>query len=194
MTTTETLITAYAAPAGTGERIWIVGDTLTFKATAETTGGTLTAIECEAAPGGGPPPHLHENEDESFYVLDGQFEILVGDELLRAGPGDYAFVPRGTVHRFANVGDAVGRLLILFTPGGLEQFFRLGRGAGQRRRPRAASGCGRDCPHRVRGRALRTSDRAMPAADPHVRESIRPLAQIAPGAGGDSRGSAWTSR
>ena len=124
MTTTETLITAYAAPAGTGERIWIVGDTLTFKATAETTGGTLTAIECEAAPGGGPPPHLHENEDESFYVLDGQFEILVGDELLRAGPGDYAFVPRGTVHRFANVGDEVGRLLILFTPGGLEQFFR----------------------------------------------------------------------
>ena len=124
MTTTETLITAYASPAGSGERIWIVGDTLTFKATAETTGGTLTAIECEAAPGGGPPPHIHENEDESFYVLDGEFEILLGDELLRAGPGDYAFVPRGTVHRFANVGDDVGRILILFTPGGLEQFFR----------------------------------------------------------------------
>jgi quercetin dioxygenase-like cupin family protein len=124
MTTTETLITAYASPTGTGERIWIVGDTLTFKATAETTGGTLTAIECEAAPGGGPPPHIHENEDESFYVLDGRFEILLGDKLLRAGPGDYAFVPRGTVHRFANVGDDVGRILILFTPGGLEQFFR----------------------------------------------------------------------
>ena len=113
-----------ASPAGTGERIWIVGDTLTFKATADTTGGTLTAIECEAAPGGGPPPHVHVNEDESFYVLDGGFEILLGDELLRAGPGDYAFVPRGTVHRFANVGDDVARILILFTPGGLEQFFR----------------------------------------------------------------------
>jgi quercetin dioxygenase-like cupin family protein len=125
MTTTETLITAYASPTGTGERIWIVGDTLTFKATAETTGGTLTAIECEAAPGGGPPPHIHENEDESFYVLDGRFEILLGDKLLRAGPGDYAFVPRGTVHRFANVGDGVGRILILFTPGGLERFFRM---------------------------------------------------------------------
>jgi hypothetical protein len=46
MTTTESLITAYASRAGTGERVWIVGDTLTFKATAETTGGTLTAIEC----------------------------------------------------------------------------------------------------------------------------------------------------
>jgi quercetin dioxygenase-like cupin family protein len=124
MTTTETLITAYASPSGTGERIWIVGDTLTFKATAETTGGALTAIDCEAAPGGGPPPHIHENEDESFYVLDGTFEILLGDELVLARPGDYAFVPRGTVHRFANVGEDVGRILILFTPGGLEQFFR----------------------------------------------------------------------
>jgi quercetin dioxygenase-like cupin family protein len=124
MTTTETLIPPYASLAGTGERIWIVGDTLTFKATAETTAGTLTAIECEAAPGGGPPPHIHENEDESFYVLDGEFEILLGDELVPAGPGDFAFVPRGTLHRFANVGADVGRILILFTPGGLEQFFR----------------------------------------------------------------------
>src|SRR4051794_23648975 len=115
MTTTETMITAYAASAGTGERIWIVGDTLTFKATAETTGGTLTAIECEAAPGGGPPPHVHEHEDESFYVLDGTFEIVLGDKRVLAGPGDYAFVPRGTPHRFANAGDDVGRLLILFT-------------------------------------------------------------------------------
>jgi quercetin dioxygenase-like cupin family protein len=124
MTTTETLITAFSSPAGAGERIWIVGDTLLFKATADTTGRALTAIECEAAPGGGPPPHIHEDEDESFYVLEGEFEILLGDRLIQAGPGDFAFVPRGTVHRFANVGDTPGRLLILFTPGGLEQFFR----------------------------------------------------------------------
>jgi quercetin dioxygenase-like cupin family protein len=124
MTTTGILPTAHASLSGTGERIWIVGDTVTFKASAETTGGALTLIECEAAPGGGPPPHVHEREDESFYVLDGEFEILLGDELLHAGPGDFAFVPRGTIHRFANVGDAPGRILILFTPGGLEGFFR----------------------------------------------------------------------
>jgi quercetin dioxygenase-like cupin family protein len=124
MTTTDTRNTAFSSPAGAGERIWIVGDTLTFKATANTTGGALTAIECEAAPGGGPPPHIHDNEDEAFYVLEGEFEILLGDELVQAGPGDFAFVPRGTVHRFANIGDAPGRILILFTPGGLEGFFR----------------------------------------------------------------------
>jgi quercetin dioxygenase-like cupin family protein len=114
----------HGEPAGAGERIWIVGDTLTFKATADTTGGALTAIECEAAPRGGPPPHIHDNEDEAFYVLEGEFEILLGDELVHAGPGDFAFVPRGTVHRFANIGDTPGRILILFTPGGLEGFFR----------------------------------------------------------------------
>lgn len=124
MNTTDTLPPAYASPAGAGERIWIVGDTLTFKASAETTRGALTLIECEAAPGGGPPLHVHEHEDEAFYVLDGAFEIQVGDEVVRAGPGDFAFVPRGTVHRFGNVGDTPGRILILFTPGGIERFFR----------------------------------------------------------------------
>ena len=107
------LILRFSSPAGAGERIWIVGDTLTFKATANTTGGALTAIECEAAPGGGPPPHIHDNEDEAFYVLEGEFEILLGDELVQAGPGDFAFVPRGTVHRFANIGDARGRSVLL---------------------------------------------------------------------------------
>lgn len=124
MTTTDTRNTAFSSPAGAGERIWIVGDTLTFKATADTTGGALTAIECEAAPGGGPPPHIHDNEDEAFYVLEGEFEILLGEELVHVGPGDFAFAPRGTVHRFANIGDTPGRILILFTPGGLEGFFR----------------------------------------------------------------------
>lgn len=117
MNTTDTL-----RPAD--EQIWIVGDTLTFKATAETTHGALTLIECDAAPGGGPPPHVHEREDEAFYVLDGAFEIQLGDEVMRAGPGDFAFVPRGMVHRFANVGDAPARILIAFTPGGIEEFFR----------------------------------------------------------------------
>jgi quercetin dioxygenase-like cupin family protein len=106
------------------ERIWIAGDTLTFKATAHTTDGAFTLIDCEAAPGGGPPPHVHEREDEAFYVLDGEFEIWVGDEPIAAAPGDFVFVPSGTVHRFSNVGDAPGRILILFTPGGIEAFFR----------------------------------------------------------------------
>lgn len=107
-----------------GERLWIAGDTMWLKATAAETAGAYTLIEVMAAPGGGPPPHIHENEDESFYVLEGTFELLIGDRMLRAEPGTYALVPRGTVHRFRNCGEHTGRLLILFTPGGLEGFFR----------------------------------------------------------------------
>lgn len=124
--TTDTVSDAAArttAP-GSGERLWIAGDTLWIKATAADTGGAFTLIEVLAAPGGGPPPHIHANEDETFYVLDGAFDLLVGDRVVRAMPGAHAFVPRGTVHRFTCVGDRPGRLLIVFTPGGLEGFFR----------------------------------------------------------------------
>jgi quercetin dioxygenase-like cupin family protein len=120
----------HAVPASAGERIWIQGNTVTLKATAVTTGGALTLTEIEAAPGAGPPRHLHEHEDEWFYALDGTFEIVLGGETVVIGPGGFAFVPRGTVHRFANVGDASARILAGFTPGGVEGFFRAaGRAA-----------------------------------------------------------------
>ena len=114
---------AYGVEPGDGRRLWIVGDTLTFKATAEQTGGSLVAFEVLAAPGGGPPPHVHANEDEAWYVIDGEFEILMGEETFRATKGAFAFVPRGTLHRFENVSDSPSRVLVLFTPGGIEGFF-----------------------------------------------------------------------
>jgi quercetin dioxygenase-like cupin family protein len=125
MTTSEitTEPRAYGYQPGEGRRLWIVGDTLTFKATAAQTGGSLMAVEVLAAPGGGPPPHVHAGEDELWYVLDGEFEILMGEETMRASAGAFAFVPRGTLHRFENVGDTPSRVLILFTPGGFEGFF-----------------------------------------------------------------------
>ena len=107
-----------------GERIWIVGDTMTFKATGESTGGSLVLLENLTAPGGGPPPHIHTREDEFWYVLDGTFEIRIGDELYTLGPGGFAYAPRGTVHNFRNVADTPSRVLVGFTPGGMERFFR----------------------------------------------------------------------
>jgi quercetin dioxygenase-like cupin family protein len=120
-TTTDT---GYSVPAGQGERLWIVGDTMTFKATADSTGGALMLLENLTAPGGGPPPHVHTREDEFFYVLDGSFEIRIGDELHRLGPGGFAYVPRGTVHSFRNTAATPSRILVGFTPGGMEGFFR----------------------------------------------------------------------
>lgn len=114
---------SYGYQPGEGRRLWIVGDTLTFKATAAQTGGSMTAVEVLAAPGGGPPPHLHRDEDEMWYVLDGEFEILHGERTVRLGAGGFAFVPRGTLHRFENVSETPSRVLIVFTPGGFEGFF-----------------------------------------------------------------------
>jgi quercetin dioxygenase-like cupin family protein len=125
MNTTPTATTdGYALAAGDGERIWIVADTMTLKATGESTGGSLVLIENLTAPGGGPPPHVHTREDEFFYVLNGTFEILIGGELHALEPGGFAYVPRGTVHNFRNTAETPSRILVGFTPGGIEGFFR----------------------------------------------------------------------
>ena len=125
MNPTQTAVTkGYASAAGEGERIWIVGDTMTLKATSEGTAGKLVLLENLTAPDGGPPPHIHTNEDEFFFVLDGAFEIRIGDELNEVGPGGFAYVPRGTVHNFRNTADTPSRILVGFTPGGMEGFFR----------------------------------------------------------------------
>jgi quercetin dioxygenase-like cupin family protein len=116
--------TGHAVAAGDGERLWIVGDTMTFKATGESTGGSLVLIENLTAPGGGPPPHIHTNEDEFFSVLDGTFEIRIGDEVHALRPGGFAYVPRGTVHSFRNTAETPSRILVGFTPAGIEGFFR----------------------------------------------------------------------
>jgi mannose-6-phosphate isomerase-like protein (cupin superfamily) len=114
----------HAIAAGEGERIWIVADTMTLKATGDTTGGSLLLLENLTVPGGGPPPHVHTREDEFWYVLDGTFEIRIGDEVHALGPGGFAFAPRGTVHNFRNTAATPSRIVVGFTPAGMEGFFR----------------------------------------------------------------------
>jgi mannose-6-phosphate isomerase-like protein (cupin superfamily) len=123
-TTGTSTTTGHAIAAGEGERIWIVGDTMTFKATGESTAGSLMLFENLTEPAGGPPPHIHTREDEFWYVLDGTFEIRIGDEVHAVGPGGFAYAPRGTVHNFRNTAETPSRILVGFTPGGMEGFFR----------------------------------------------------------------------
>jgi quercetin dioxygenase-like cupin family protein len=122
--TSTTTARGHSIAPGDGERIWIVGDTMTLKATGESTAGSLVLLENLTAPGGGPPPHVHAREDEFWYVLDGTFEIRIGDEVHPLGPGGFAYAPRGTVHTFRNTADTPSRVLVGFTPGGMEGFFR----------------------------------------------------------------------
>jgi quercetin dioxygenase-like cupin family protein len=73
-------------------------------------------------PGGGPPPHSHKNEDETFFVLEGDFEILAGGQWTKLAPGQAAQGNRGAVHTFRNAGTAEGKVLIVACPGGLENY------------------------------------------------------------------------
>ena len=99
------------------------GGPLTFKVRGEQTGGSLTAIENVIGPGDGPPVHVHANEDEAWYVLEGRLRFLLGEDLAEAPAGTFVFVPRGTPHAFQNVGEQPARILVLFTPAGIETFF-----------------------------------------------------------------------
>jgi quercetin dioxygenase-like cupin family protein len=110
--------------AGTGESFWGPGDTYTFLVTNEESGGAYFVMEALVPPGGGPPPHIHNREDETFYVLEGTCTFLLGDGEVVAGPGDFVNVPRGMVHCFHNGGSGTARLLVTFTPGDIEHFFR----------------------------------------------------------------------
>ena len=68
----------------------------------------------------GPPLHTHENEDDSFYVLEGEMTFLVEDERLTAGPGTFVLVPPGVLHTFANESDAPARMLNVHAPAGFD--------------------------------------------------------------------------
>jgi quercetin dioxygenase-like cupin family protein len=109
--------------AGTGPSFWGPGDRYTFLVTGEESGGAYFAMEAFVPPGGGPGPHVHTREDETFYVLEGHVEFLLGEETVVAGPGDFVNVPRGVVHRFRNAGAETARVVLTFTPAGIEGFF-----------------------------------------------------------------------
>ena len=106
-----------------GPAYWGPGDTYRFLVTGRETGGAYFAMEAVVPPGGGPPPHIHGREDETFYVVEGSCDIRLGDEIVVAGPGDFVNVPRGLVHCFHNAGDAPMRMILTFTPAGIEAFF-----------------------------------------------------------------------
>jgi quercetin dioxygenase-like cupin family protein len=110
-------------PASSGPSFVGPGDTYTFLLTGEQSGGNMFILEATIPAGGGPPPHVHGREDETFYLLQGTLSVCVGDETLRASAGDFLHVPKGTVHSFRNDGEGEARMLAIFTPAGMEGYF-----------------------------------------------------------------------
>jgi quercetin dioxygenase-like cupin family protein len=111
-------------PHGTGERLHVGGGWLSFLATGEQTGGAYAVIETANDPSTGVRLHVHEQEDETWFVLEGEYTFEVGGQTFRAGPGDYVFGPRNVPHSYANRTEAVARALIMVTPAGFEGFWR----------------------------------------------------------------------
>ncbi len=111
-------------PPGEGKSVWMVGtDLITFKAASEDTDGAFALFDTVILTQGGPPPHIHHREDESFYILQGQIEVFDDERTIRATTGSFVHIPKGTVHAFKNVGKEPARMLVLVTPAGLEKFF-----------------------------------------------------------------------
>jgi quercetin dioxygenase-like cupin family protein len=110
-------------PAGSGAIFLGPGDLYRFLVTGAESGGAYFAMEAFVPPGGGPPPHIHRHEDETFYIVEGRCDFLLGAETVTGGAGDFVNVPRGTVHRFHNSGTTPARMILTFTPAGIERFF-----------------------------------------------------------------------
>jgi quercetin dioxygenase-like cupin family protein len=71
----------------------------------------------------GAPPHRHANEDEVFYVLEGEMSVMEEESVQTVKAGTYVLLPRGRLHGFWNAGDIPARMLVILTPGGLESYF-----------------------------------------------------------------------
>jgi quercetin dioxygenase-like cupin family protein len=116
--------TGIAVGAGAGERVRSpLGGDITFIVRGEQSDGELAAMEAVAPVGEGPPLHLHGREHETVYILEGQFRFKLGGELGVYGPGSFVFIPRGLPHTWQAIGGQDGRMLITFSPAGMEGFF-----------------------------------------------------------------------
>lgn len=107
----------------THEARWWFGALAVIKLTTEDSGGALTVVEVTEPPGAEAPLHVHQREDETFYVLDGSVTMNVGDEAAELTAGDAAFGPRGVPHRYT-VGPDGCRMLFVCNPGGFEKLVR----------------------------------------------------------------------
>ncbi len=119
---TETVV-PIVHPPGAGQVVGVLGARSTFKVLSAQTGGAYALLEQEVPPGGGPPLHVHRHETEIFHILEGQFELAVGDRRLAAPAGTVAVCPRDIPHTFRNVGTTPGKLMLTVIPGRFADFF-----------------------------------------------------------------------
>jgi mannose-6-phosphate isomerase-like protein (cupin superfamily) len=107
---------------GEGKSFWLLTDLHTFKVVGDDTNGALVVAELTAGPDLGPPPHLHRNSDESFYILEGTFDFSLAGRAFTAGAGEFVRLPKGVLHTHRAGGGASARALVIQSPAGVERF------------------------------------------------------------------------
>jgi len=103
--------------------LWVAGGRNTFIATGEDTGGQYSLFDLFVPPDVGPPLHLHQREDEWFYVVEGNPSFQMEDHTLTGGPGTFVYGPRNELHTFRNLTNTPVRMILFYQPSGIENFF-----------------------------------------------------------------------
>ena len=118
-TIADPLSMAFELAAGGGETFWWESQLFTIKCSE----GGLGLVDCTLEAGSEPPMHIHTQETEFIYVLDGELTVYVADETLTAGPGGFVFLPRNVPHTFAVDGTGEARAFLMYAPNGFERVF-----------------------------------------------------------------------
>ena len=106
---------------GEGESVWSLGGRFTIKVSEPDAEGRFALVEAVAFQSTEPPLHIHHNEDEAWYVLDGKMTFYVGDTVLEASTGAFVLAPMGIPHTFT-VDVEPTRVLVFASPAGFERF------------------------------------------------------------------------
>ena len=108
---------------GSGDQLNIAGSETLHKIKSSATNSAFSVMEFVTPPGKGVALHVHEREDELVYLLEGEIEVTLGNQKMKAVPGVMALLPRGIPHGFTNIGNTPSRLLDTILPGQFDNYF-----------------------------------------------------------------------
>ena len=110
-------------PPGAGAELNVGGSQVLHKVKSNDTNGVFSVVEIVTPPGKGIDLHVHEREDELVYLLEGEIEVMLGNQKMKAVPEVMALLPRGIAHGFTNIGNKPSRLLDTILPGRFDNYF-----------------------------------------------------------------------
>jgi quercetin dioxygenase-like cupin family protein len=118
----QTKTGGFVIAADEGQAFWFLNTLTINKVRSDDSQGQLSIADHRVPAGFAPPPHIHQVSDEAFLVLDGQFDGFCGDQAWRAGPGSLVYLPHGIPHGFTVSPAGPGRIIVVVSPGGFDQF------------------------------------------------------------------------